>query len=77
MLDLYLLGQNSLHLTFKPYLGSETYSRIYEKPLNILVVVNTCKNITELDLCTMSHCKKQVKPLAINALLSNKCTKIN
>jgi len=41
MLDLYLLGQNCLHLTFKPYLSSETYSRKYEKLPNI--VVDACK----------------------------------
>jgi len=41
MLDLYLLGQNCLHLTFKPYLSSETYSRKYEKLTNI--VVHACK----------------------------------
>jgi len=37
MLNLYLLGQNCLHLTFKPYLSSETYSRKYEKLQNIVV----------------------------------------
>jgi len=37
MLDLYLLGQNCLHLTFKPNLSSETYSRKYEKLPNIVV----------------------------------------
>ena len=41
MLCLYLLGQNCLHLTFKPYLSSETYSRKYEKLPNI--VVHACK----------------------------------
>jgi len=41
MLDLYLLGQNCLHLTFKQYLSSETYSRKYEKLPNI--VVHACK----------------------------------
>ena len=41
MLDLYLLGQNCLHLTFKPYLSSEPYSRKYEKLPNI--VVHACK----------------------------------
>jgi len=41
MLDLYLLGQNCLNLTFKPYLSSETYSRKYEKLPNI--VVHACK----------------------------------
>ena len=45
MLSLYLLGQNCLHLTFKPYLSSETYSRKYEKPPNI--VIHACKNMTE------------------------------
>ena len=37
MLGLYRLGQNCLHLTFKPYLSSETYSRKYEKLPNIVV----------------------------------------
>jgi len=37
MLDRYLLGQNCLHLTFKPYLSSETYTRKYEKLPNIVV----------------------------------------
>jgi len=44
-----LLGQNCLHPTFKPYLSSETYSRKYEKLLNI--VVHACKNITEKCIC--------------------------
>jgi len=30
MLCLYLLGQNCLQLTFKPFLSSEIYSRLYE-----------------------------------------------
>jgi len=37
MLCLYLLGQNCLHFTLKPYLSSETYSRKYEKLPNIVV----------------------------------------
>jgi len=41
MLCLYRLGQNYLHLTFKPYLSSETYSRQYEKLPSI--VVHACK----------------------------------
>jgi len=41
MLCLYLLGQNCLHLTFKPYLSSETYSHQYEKLPSI--VVHACK----------------------------------
>ena len=45
MLYLYLLGQNCLHLTFKSYQSSKTYSREYEKLPNI--VVYACKNITE------------------------------
>ena len=45
MLCLYLLGQNCLHLTFYPYLSSETYSRKYEKLPNI--VIHACKNNTE------------------------------
>ena len=42
---LYLLGKNCLHLTFQPYLSSETYSRKYEKLPYI--VIHACKNITE------------------------------
>ena len=49
MLDLYLLGQNCLHLTLKPYLSSETYSCKHEKLPNI--VVHACKNITEKCIC--------------------------
>ena len=45
MLCLYRLGQNYLHLTFKLYLSSETYSRKYEKQPNI--VIYAYKNITE------------------------------
>ena len=49
MLDLYLLGQNCLHLTFKPYLSSETYSRKYEKLANI--VVHACKILQKKGIC--------------------------
>ena len=45
MLCLYLLGQNCLHLTFKPYLSRETYSRQYEKLPSI--VVHACKIFLE------------------------------
>ena len=45
MLCPYLLGQNCLHLTFKPYLSSETYSRKNEKLPNI--VIHACKDMTE------------------------------
>ena len=44
MLGLYLVGQNCLHLTFKQYLSSETYSSKYEKLPNIVILA--CKNIT-------------------------------
>ena len=44
MLGLYLLGQNCLRLTFKPYLSSKTYSRKYEKLPNI--VIHACENMT-------------------------------
>jgi len=37
MLCLYLLGQKCLYFLFKPYLSSETYSRKYEKLLNIVI----------------------------------------
>jgi len=53
MLRLYLLGQTCLHLTFKPYLRSETYSRKYEKLPNI--VFPACRNMTEkMNLLKMS-----------------------
>ena len=39
------LGQNCLHLTFLPYLSSETYSLKYKKLPNI--VFHACENITE------------------------------
>jgi len=45
VLCLHLLGQNRLHLTFYRHLGSETYSRKYEKLPN--TVINACNNITE------------------------------
>jgi len=45
MLCLYLLGSTCLHLTFLPYLNSETYSLKYKKLPNI--VIHECKNITE------------------------------
>jgi len=45
MLCLYLLGQYCLHLTFKPYLSSETYFRKYDKLPNI--VIRARKNNTE------------------------------
>ena len=61
MLCLYRLGQNCLHLTFKPYLSSETYSRKYEKLPNI--VIHACKNMTEkMNLLKMS---KRLKSLFI------------
>jgi len=45
MLCLYLLGQYCLHLTFLPYLSSETYSHKYKKLPNI--VIHARKNNTE------------------------------
>ena len=39
MLCLYVLCKNSLHLTFEPYLRSETYSRKYEK-LSVIVIMH-------------------------------------
>jgi len=45
MLCLYLLGQNCLHLTYKPYWSSEAYSCKYGALSNI--VIHTCINITE------------------------------
>ena len=78
MLGLYLLGQNCLHLTFKPYLSSETDSRKYEKLPNI--VIHACKNSTEKNVFDENvwpanlavfiyvsiHCVKTVKWLDYN-----------
>ena len=77
MLDLYLLGQNCLHLTFKPYLRSETYSRKYEKLPNIVVPV--CKILQKKCICwkclackfgfvclCFDHCVETVKWLDYN-----------
>jgi len=58
MICLYLLGQTCLHLTFKLYLNSETYSRKYEKLLNI--VIHACKNITE-KINLLKMCDPQIR----------------
>ena len=74
MLCLYLVGQNCLHLTFEPYLNSETYSRKYEKLPNI--VIHACKNITEnMHLLKMSGpqirlCLFTFRPIASKQLNS-------
>jgi len=49
MLGRYLLGQNCLHLTFYPYLRSETYSRKHEKLPNI--VIHACKILQKKLIC--------------------------
>jgi len=49
MLCLYLLGQHCLHLTFKPYVSSETYSLKYEKLPN--VVIHACKILHKEGIC--------------------------
>jgi len=59
MLCLYLLGQNSLHFTFKPYLSSETYSRKYGQLPNI--VINACKNITEKKKNLLKMCGPRIR----------------
>ena len=73
MLCPYLLDQKCLHLTFKPYLSSETYSRKYEK--EPIIVIPACKNITEksnfvenvwpansaLFIYVLTHCVETVK----------------
>jgi len=78
MLDLYLLGQNCLHLTFKPYLSSETYSRKCGKLPNI--VVHACKILQKknvfvenvwpansaLFVYVSTHCVETVKWLEYN-----------
>ena len=56
MLDLYLLGQNCLHLTFKPNLSSETYSRKYEKLPNI--VVHARKILQKKCICWKCRARK-------------------
>ena len=77
MLCLYLLGPNCLHLTFKPYLSSQAYSRQYEKLPSI--VVNACEilqkkvfveNIWPANLALFvyvsTHCVETVKWLDYN-----------
>jgi len=59
MICLYLLGQKCLHLTFWPYLRSETYSRKYEKLPNIVTVIHACINITEFFFLKM--CDAQIR----------------
>jgi len=50
MLCLYILCKNCLHLTFLPYLSSETYFRIiYEKLPNI--VIHACKHNQNKWIC--------------------------
>ena len=49
MLCLYLSGKTCLHLTFQPYLSSETYSRKYKNLPNI--VIHACTNNTEKCNC--------------------------
>ena len=77
MLDLYLLGQNCLHLAFKPYLSSETYSRKYEKLPNIVVharkilqknvfVENVWPANLALFVYVSTHCVETVKWLDCN-----------
>jgi len=76
MLCLYFLGQNCLHLTFSPYLSSETYSRKYEKLPNIVTYASN--NMTEkMNLLKMSGlqtrlCLFTFRPIAskqLNSLL--------
>jgi len=38
-------GQNCLHITFKPYLSSESYAYKYEKLPNIIVMVILSKHL--------------------------------
>ena len=45
----YLLGQHCLHLTFKPYVSSETYSLKYKKLPN--VVIHACKILHKKGIC--------------------------
>jgi len=74
MLCLYLLGQNCLHLTFKPYLGSESNSHKHEKLQNI--VIHACKNVTEkmnlLKMCGLQSrlCLFTFRPIATKQLNS-------
>jgi len=77
MLDMYILGQNCLHLTLKPYLSSETYSCKYEKLPNIVVhackilqkivfVENICPANLALFVYVSTHCAETVKWLDYN-----------
>jgi len=77
MLDLYLLGQNCLHLTFKPYLSSETYFRKYEKlPTKVghackilhknVFVENVWNANLALFVYVSTHCVETVKWLDYN-----------
>ena len=76
MLGLYLLGQNCLHLSFKPYLSSETYSRKYEKLPNIVIhacllqnkvyVENVWPANLALFIYVSTHCIETVKWLDFN-----------
>jgi len=77
MLGLYLLGQNSLHLTLKPYCSSATNSRKYVKLPN--KVIHACKHITEkmnlvkicalqIRLCVFTF--RPIAPKQLNSLIT-------
>jgi len=74
MLFLYLLGQNCLHITSSPYLGSKTYSRKYVKLPKM--VIQACKGITEkvylLKMCgpQIRLCLFTLRPIALKQLNS-------
>jgi len=74
MLCLYILCQNCLHLTIKPYLSSKTYSRKYEKLPN--KVIYACKNMTEKNEFVKNvgpqirHCLFTFRPIASRKLKS-------
>jgi len=70
MLCLYLLGQNCLHYTFKPYL---TYFGKYEKLPNI--VIHACKNKTE-KMNLLKVCGPQIR-LCLFTFQPNRSEKFN
>ena len=83
MLCLYLLGQNCLHLTSKPYLGSETYSCKYVKLPNIhctylcmskyyrnsVFVKNVWPANSALFIYVSTHCVETVKIAWLQSIL--------
>jgi len=79
MLCLYIIGKQCFHLTFKPYLSSVTYSRIYiwetakyiytcmwKYYRNNEFVENVCPANSALFIYVSTHCVETVKKLEYN-----------